>query len=382
MSKTRFVKVSSFYPEGIQQLYSNNPELKSEPYVKQHKSMMSQGIGWADFWIRNLNKSEKFEAEIFIINNEFAQRKWAEEAGITYEDSEWMTQILIEQIRHAKPEILFANDYVFLNNKIIKEIRETVPSIKLVLGWDGIGLCDVERFVECDVMISCGQQFVDFYESKGKRAVLFQFGFEKTLLNELNTERKLYDVSFAGSLTLRSGGHHQRLKMLGKVARNFNVDFWLSSFDNSKPYLIKNILRKIRDAEFSDATDIIKLWSVNKGNVYGLEMYQVLADSVMTLNSHIDTATMGAGNIRLWEATGVGACLITDWKPNLKDIFIPDEEVVTYASPEECVEKIKYLRSHPEKCKAIAAAGQKRTLTEYSYKKRINDFIPVLEKLL
>ena len=47
--------------------------------------------------------------------------------------------------------------------------------------------------------------------------------------------------------------------------------------------------------------------------------------------------------MRLFEATGAGACLITDRKVNLPAMFEPDVEVVTYSSVEECSEKVRYL---------------------------------------
>jgi len=64
--------------------------------------------------------------------------------------------------------------------------------------------------------------------------------------------------------------------------------------------------------------------------------------SKMTFNSHIDCAEQFAGNMRLFEATGMGACLITDSKSNLPEMFEPDVEVVTYRSAERVVEKVRF----------------------------------------
>ena len=46
-------------------------------------------------------------------------------------------------------------------------------------------------------------------------------------------------------------------------------------------------------------------------------MYQALRRSLITLNSHIDMVGREAGNARLFEATGVGTFLLTDFKDNL-----------------------------------------------------------------
>ncbi len=57
---------------------------------------------------------------------------------------------------------------------------------------------------------------------------------------------------------------------------------------------------------------------------WGLEMYRKLAKSKIRLNCHEEIAGNYASNMRLYKATGMGACLITDWKENLPNIFEPD----------------------------------------------------------
>jgi spore maturation protein CgeB len=99
-------------------------------------------------------------------------------------------------------------------------------------------------------------------------------------------------------------------------------------------------------------------------------MYQKLRDSRIVLNTHIDISVTNASNMRLFEGTGVGSCLLTDWKANIRDLFEPDSEVVTYRSAEECVEKVRYLLAHEDERRAIAAAGQRRALRDHTYERR------------
>ena len=86
--------------------------------------------------------------------------------------------------------------------------------------------------------------------------------------------------------------------------------------------------------------------------------------------------------MRLFEATGVGTCLISDHGPNISDMFEPDVEIVTYRSVEECIEKVEYLNSRPEERARIAAAGQKRTLTDHSIAKRCATIDSHFQRLL
>lgn len=104
--------------------------------------------------------------------------------------------------------------------------------------------------------------------------------------------------------------------------------------------------------------------------VFGLAMYQTLYNSQITLNNPIDIVAQYASNMRLFEATGVGTCLLTDAQSNLQEIFEPDQEVVTYSNATEAVEKVNYLLENPEQRDKIAKAGQKRTLRDHTFAHR------------
>jgi spore maturation protein CgeB len=111
-------------------------------------------------------------------------------------------------------------------------------------------------------------------------------------------------------------------------------------------------------------------------------MYQILHASKMTLNHHIGIADPYANNMRLFEATGVGTLLITDWKVNLHDMFEAGKEVVAYRSAEECVELIRYYLEHGDEREAIARAGQRRTLREHTYYQRMQELADIVERYL
>jgi spore maturation protein CgeB len=86
--------------------------------------------------------------------------------------------------------------------------------------------------------------------------------------------------------------------------------------------------------------------------------------------------------MRLFEATGVGTCLITDWKKNLQQLFEPDKEIVVYESAEEMVEKTKWLLNHPREREEIASAGKERTMKDHTYARRAEQLnLYIMEKL-
>src|SRR3989338_4809198 len=88
------------------------------------------------------------------------------------------------------------------------------------------------------------------------------------------------------------------------------------------------------------------------------------------------------GNMRMFEATGVGCCLLTDTGKNLTNLFEKDREVVTYTSIEECIEKVCFLIEHDIVRREIAIAGQKRTLRDHTVMNRAIQINEILQKRL
>ena len=115
--------------------------------------------------------------------------------------------------------------------------------------------------------------------------------------------------------------------------------------------------------------------------VFGMEMFDALYDSDVVLNIHADSSPDFASNMRLYEATGVGSCLLTDNKKNMADLFAPDEEVVVYDSPDECVEKARWLIQHPQEREKIAEAGKKRCLQDHTYDNRAMEFDRIIRRI-
>ena len=110
-------------------------------------------------------------------------------------------------------------------------------------------------------------------------------------------------------------------------------------------------------------------------------MYQTLRRSRITLNSHIDMAGREAGNVRLFEATGVGAFLLTDFKDNLHTLFDLEHEVAAWRSIDECVANIARYLADDAAREEIAKAGQTRTLGTHTYRQRTQEIMGIVGNL-
>ncbi len=382
MSKIKLFKASPFYPNYLNNFYTKHPELRKLTYDEQYKILVKDCFGWADFWKVNLEKRGNFEVWDVVSNAEILQKTWAKENNITYNEDSWILDILSAQINTFKPDVFFPQDYWHIYPDFVKKMKKEVGTIKVVIGYDGIALNDISRFSECNLMISITDEIVNYYKSHNIRSILVRLGFEPEILNRIVVREKIYDATFVGSLQLFDGGHFQRFELLKYLAKHSDVKFWISGLGDSWKLTSPSQIDLMKKFYFKEVYFRWNLGRKNLGEKFGLEMYQLLRDSKITINSHIDRAKNKAGNMRLFEATGVGACLITDYKENLHELFEIDKEVVTYKTPSECASKIKYLINNPNEANKIARAGQLRTLKDYTqdnvYDQVINEILKLL----
>ncbi|MGE5458345.1 MAG: glycosyltransferase, partial [Methanococcaceae archaeon] len=260
------------------------------------------------------------------------------------------------------------------------KIRRSHPKIKFIFGYDGTLKHKVSAFAGCDLVLSCIDDTIEYYRQHGLEGYFLPYAFEKEILGKIQPGTLRHNVSFVGSFYPFKGLHSERLRLIAELSKRTPLDIY------SPAILNKGILpfmwaagKLAQNRQWKDIIDSNYIDRIRKGTVYGLEMYQVLADSKITLNFHGDIVIKKGGNMRLFEATGAGACLLTDWKENLNDFFEIDKEVVVFRTFDECMEKINYLLTHEDQRKAIAEAGQKRTLSEYSYDNVLNQFTKYLE---
>ena len=69
-------------------------------------------------------------------------------------------------------------------------------------------------------------------------------------------------------------------------------------------------------------------------------------------------------------------------KDNLHQLFDVGKEVITYQSPAEALERIKYYIENHEEREDIALAGQARTLRGHTYRKRMEELDLILKDYL
>jgi spore maturation protein CgeB len=396
----RLLKLGIYHPAYLGQFYAQRPGLATQPFDVQHAALMQDCFGSSDFWTTALNRMG-YETNETVANVEPMQKSWANEHGITYDANEWLFDIATAQVEAFQPEALIVADYSTLNADFLRHLKRRCPSIRLVLGWCGAPFRETSVFLEWDIVLSCVPELVQYFRLKGHRCYHLNHAFAPTILDRIRAGNSpSADFVFLGSIVKKEQFHEERERILLALVEQTNLQIWSDISQPSASQRRGTLARQwaydavhaarrfgLPDALLSMTPVINRMarWEsrpeisqpFDEGlaarahpPLFGLEMFQQLHDSKVALNTHIDISPVSASNMRLFEATGVGTCLLTDWKENLSELFEPEVEVLTYRDAAECLEKVRYILDHEEERRAIADAGQRRVLREHTFTHR------------
>lgn len=370
----RIAVLDTYYAAFLSKHYAGHQNIETKGYDQQLLQLLDRCFGTSDFYSRHL-RDLGHEACDLIVNCLPLQEAWAQENNAHYSAlalrvphrlfrvplvGSWLAslpglvEIAVAQIEAFAPEVLYCQDLSFFPPEVLARLRKHV---RLIVGQIACPLPPEPFLKGYDLILTSFPHFVPRLRSIGVASEYLRIGFDTRVLEKLGEVPKDVEVSFVGGI---SRHHGKAIPVLEYLARNTPIQFFGYGADSL------NADSPIR--------------ARHHGEVWGLDMYRALARSRITLNRHINVAENYANNMRLYEATGVGALLLTDRKDNLGELFEIGKEVVAYSSSEEAAELIRYYLDHPDEAEAIARAGQTRTLRDHTYRHRMEEVVPILEK--
>lgn len=391
------------YSEFLLETYKRESDLHKKNYSDQLEYLIqntSDVVGAQIRAFRNLG----IEASCIIENATILQNTWQKENAIEKINS---LDLVYNQIKKYKPDVLLIFNRNFFSSKWTIHVKNNIPSIKLVIGSHCAPYYsnNLKDFSNLDCMITCTPGLNNEFKKNKINSHLVYHGFDNKIGERIGqcdfNERS--NIVFSGSLFLGGGFHNSRLKYIESIlAAGMNMEIY-GNLEDKKRILLKKILykfnnlsKKINIDKLINKISFFRMYSefletpvnnyskmlmkVVKPPVFGMEMYRLISNSKIIFNIHGDVANQYAGNVKLFEATGLGACLLTDNKKNISDLFIPGKEIVVYDGVEDCIEKIKWLNDNDTKRIEIAKAGQKKTLTSHTVEERCKLLIDIINQ--
>lgn len=365
----KIIIIDTYYSLFIDKYWKKNKNLQSSTYASQLQGLLSACFGTSDNYSFHLKKLGH-EAWDIIANDKVSQQKWAKEHKVKYLDlplydritslpyayrllgrSPWVQQIVLAQVKYYHPDIVYVQDLSILTPSTMRKIKSL--GIMLV-GQIACPLPVRAQLTPFDLILTSFPHYVDKFRKMGINSEYYKIGFDERLPKLIGKQKRKYEVSFVGSF---SPHHAEGTKILEQLSQKVPIHVWGQGLSKSSP-LYKNY----------------------HGEAWGKEMYKVLGSSKIVINRHIGVAGKYANNMRLFEATGMGAMLITDYKENLNQFFKVDSEIVAYSSPTDLLKKVKYYLNHEQERAKIAKKGQIRTMQEHTYQHRIKELLTIINR--
>lgn len=406
--------------------FRSSQALDSKSFETQISFLRKENLllpgGWAEAMAQ-----EGFEVFETICNDASLQESWARENGVAVDHAgtDFSLQVLIEQIRAMQPEIIFiyAGALVRLPRDVRNAMRAVCSGRVIVTGFWGDELpksiSNYEEFLGDLDLVFCANSS---YEKTIRKAGISVFNlgncFDDTITFE-RPVRKTHDFVFCGTSGYGYQDHIQRYEQLKQLMARTGLEIWANEPEISrftllfaKPIIgflsclparillfaekaamklgISKLARAaqhgLRNKQSTGGMATMlgglshpkKNYFVGRKSLHTLypnrvhgqmpkcgDYYSLLAKSNLVLNIHRDEEA-DFGNIRCFEATGLGTCLVTDRGAELAEFFDVENDIVTFETVEECVAKISRLLSQPSEIARIAANGQQATLSRHT----------------
>ncbi len=370
--------LDTMYPRFLRSIgFADTPGV-DDTYDALLASLMGTRFGVSDSYSNSLIPLGHEVREV-VPNSIRLQGAWAREHGVSLSRglenlspsiaarvpvfssfSHWLPtlqRILLAQVRSFRPDVLYVQDLNVASPSLYKELKK---SSGVLVGQIASPLPDIRVLRSFDLLLSSLPNLVDYFRAQGLSSDYLPLAFDARVLGEIEELPRDIDISFVGGI---SRNHGSTIPLLDEVSRGFPG---LALYGYGADSLAQGSA----------------LQKLHRGEAWGKDMYRVLGRSKVTLNRHISMSESYANNMRLYEATGMGALLITDKKQNLGKIFEVGTEILAYGNPVEAREMVEWSVSNPVQAAKIAEAGQRRTLSEHTYENVMTRLSAILEKVL
>ncbi|EFM08957.1 conserved hypothetical protein [Paenibacillus curdlanolyticus YK9] len=280
-------------------------------------------------------------------------------------------QPVAEVAARLRPDVVIVLDGLEFDTEQVDEMRRL--GIRTVVWFtDDPYYTDITSRLapHYDDIFTLERTCVDYYRALGCNNVHYlPLGVDPASFRPLNPPRGMRrEISFVGSAYWR------------------RVDFFnqITGYLATKDTLISGIWwERLRDFAKLEPKIALGRWMdpAETAHTYNgaqivINMHRAHDDETFNNNS----ANIGAvsPNPRTFEISACGTLQLTDIREDLPLYYTPDVEIITYASPEEMVEKIDYYLNHEQERQQIALRGLYRTMRDHTYAKRLETMLSIL----
>ena len=298
------------------------------------------------------------------------QTLWANSVGMP--KSATFVEILLAQIEHHRTEVFYNMDPIRFGDDFLKKLP---GSVKYKIAWRAAPSPHL-NFRNYDLLVNNFPNLRAIYNSKGFRTAHFFPAHDEHMNTFAKNENRPIDILFVGGYSQYHMKRADLLECMATLSKEFNVLYHidksrLTSLADS-PLGILPVLRKYRTRKL--------IRQISSNGIFGLDLYEALSKSKITLNIAGEIAGVERGNMRCFEAMGCGSLLLSDAGKYPKGM-IPGTNIITYRNPTEAVDLARsFLTVRPyHEIRELAKKGHQSILEAYSREKQWTAFQGLLK---
>jgi spore maturation protein CgeB len=350
------------------------------------------------------------------------QRMYLEEAGRSFKATSPGSNLesaFLVNVERVRPDVVYFQSFDAIPHRLRKRIKQEFPFVRLVAGHNGYMPANLDHYTDVDLAFIAFPTLIRAWKAAGIESEYLPHAFDPRSVRRLQSmaHADRIGLSFVGHTGYGLDRHSHRYFLLRRLLGETDLMIWglehgastsLSPIQRFRLLILAALMRvplpvikaiearlgsneiqrivgrlrrehEIRDAKGNAAhswfTTEKPLGELYPGRVklpsFGPDYLHILARSDITINCHTELTREGL-NMRMFEATGAGTCLVTDHREGIEDMFEPDRDVMIYHSAEECLDKIRFLSANPSARAQIAQSGHARTLRDHMTRNRVD----------
>jgi hypothetical protein len=326
--------------------------------------------GYASSYILQPALDDKPEQVFYTVwDYDRLQRLWAKEKGLKSRD---LVEIKLAQIEEYRPDVFYNMSAVY-DNHFIKRLGKRKG--RKDIYWNGIIESEPKTFLDYDGQLSLHRPYVEYWTRRGLRARELQPGMPKKW-SLVDSTKKSVDALFYGQYVDGMFDNRNRLiEDLLRYKRESGLDIRCHlDYTEKRPTIIsipKLPWANIRSSQITFPPAVVRHESLRP--LYGDALYDVIAQARIVVNAYTDNNRDFKSNMRLFEAIGLGAFLISE-VGTYPDGFEPGVDFYTYDSAAELICQIERVLGDWSTHAQIAEATRRKISRLYSKERQWQDF--------
>lgn len=279
-------------------------------------------------------------------NDPFAQRLWAQEQGLRTDTP--IDQILIAQIEHHRTEVFYNLDPMRYGDDFVARLPGCV---RRTVAWRAAPSAG-GAFLTYDVIVNNFPSLLEGYRKQGARAEYLTPAHDPEMDSYAARTDRPIDVLFVGTY---SRHHSNRALLLDAIAGLDDETSVVMHLDRSR-------MTRLAETPLGWAGPLARhrrpkaVRAVAKPSVFGRQLLEAIGSAKIVINGAIDMAGGDRGNMRVWEALGCGAAMVSD-AGRYPEGLEAGRDFLSYGSVEDAVAQVRVLLGSPERRSSIAKAG-------------------------